>query len=107
MKIRQGFVSNSSSSSFVCNTNLSIDEVKEKLKSLLEFYNEFCKEDLEFDKIFGFIGLSQDKCEDSDYYTDEIGKDKFVICSKNDNSIPYELWDFIEKKFDAFRVHHG
>ena len=111
MKIRQGFVSNSSSSSFVCSTGLSIGQVKEKLKMLLEFYNEFNNQSYEFKDVFGFIGKSQNRYkndkESSDWYTDEVGKGKLVICSNGSNSIPYDIWEFIESKFEAYRVHHG
>ncbi len=41
MKIRSGFVSNSSSSSFIVNTEHSIEEVKNLLTILLDFYKQW------------------------------------------------------------------
>lgn len=112
MKVRNGFVSNSSSSSFICGDNdLSVEKVKEKLKILLDFYNTFYDRQEKFKNVFGYIGLSESYHDDDDYdtswYISEIGKDKFVICSNGDNSIPYDIWEFIEQGFDAHRVHHG
>ena len=45
MKIRTGFVSNSSSSSFVCkNDKLTVEMVKQKMKNMVRFYNDFFKD---------------------------------------------------------------
>jgi hypothetical protein len=111
MKKRIGFVSNSSSSSFICHTDMSLEDVNDKLVILLDFYNEFNDTNLSFDEVF---------CEpfvaSKEYASDEWGKTysaiaesegKIVIEGSCDNSIPWTLFDFIEDKFEAIRCHLG
>ena len=40
MKLRKGFVSNSSSSSFICDTKMPLEEVEKTLREFVEFYNK-------------------------------------------------------------------
>lgn len=112
MKVRSGFVSNSSSSSFVCNTTMTIKDVEKTLHQLLDFYNEFFNENLKFDEVFKkpfyptkeFVKHMNEEWGHL-YY--DYSEDKMVIESTDDNSIPYALFDLIEKKFDACRNHLG
>jgi len=111
MKIRRGYVSNSSSSSFVCSTKMSVDEVREKLEKMVEFLNEFDDENLTFDEIFRdpFIA-DEEYCggEWADHYpTIKNSKGKIIIESAWNSSIPYEMFEFIENKFEAIRCHLG
>ena len=89
MKIRNGFVSNSSSSSFVCNTGLHAGEVEFKLGRMLDMYNELFETNLLFDEIFAV------------YQTGHA----VTIRSVYDNSIPFELFDLIKCLFDATYCH--
>jgi hypothetical protein len=119
MKIRNGFVSNSSSSSFICDTKLTNEEIKIELKKLFSFCREFFKEDLyiqeslslPFDEIVGEIGkVKKNYLKDwQDYHGDIIKANigKAYIESASDNSIPSVLCDLIERKFDAVRLHLG
>ena len=108
MKIRSGFVSNSSSSSFVVNKTVTIDpsQVKELLTKLLTFYTEWTGERLSFEEVFDdpFVATKE--------YVDEFNRDRqgcdhinnpgnVIINSASDNSIPYELYDLIQNKFQA------
>lgn len=60
MKLRLGFVSNSSSSCFICNYYgdtkilglVTVKMVKEKLETLLGGYNKLYESHLEFDQVF-------------------------------------------------------
>lgn len=109
MKIRSGFVSNSSSSSFVLDTKLSLEEITVKLHMLLDFYNDFFDQELEFDEVFRkpFIAnkVYSTQMKESWGYTCEVGKK--VIESAWDNSIPYALFEMIREKFDGYRNHLG
>lgn len=124
MKIRNGFVSNSSSSCFVCNPmggisdyakdykNYTVEEAKEILRKMLGFYNEILGEDLEFDKVFGDIKIAEEEDikflkEWDEHWVRERVEGKLLICSSCDNTIPYELFEFISTKFHAWREHLG
>ncbi len=112
MKIRDGFVSNSSSSSFVCKITMGIEEIKEKLVAILDFHNSMYNTDLQFDDVFDepFLCDNEHKEYIKDCWRDcdsvpEIGQP--IINSASDNSIPYEFFDMIERIFNASRVHLG
>jgi len=111
MKKRMGFVSNSSSSSFICDTKMSSEEAKDKLVILLDFYNEFNDEDLCFESVFDepFIATKEYAESGLAKYHSGIAtaEGKLVIESATDNSIPYSLFDMIESKFNATRCHLG
>ena len=124
MKIRNGFVSNSSSSCFVCNPmggikdyandnkEYTVEEAREILQKMLDFYNEMMEKNLAFDDVFGEIKIGDD--EDVEFLTDwdkswteERVRGKLLITSACDNTIPYELFEFISTKFHAWREHLG
>jgi hypothetical protein len=128
---------NSSSEMFVCDTKLSIAKVKECLGALLKAYMVAQDLDhMDFDSVFGSVQLATEEdrgtAEEWEGYRGEqdeqfkndpvlrtalsigqprsripvVGKD-IVIRSEGDNSIPYELFDFIENIFNAGRYHLG
>jgi hypothetical protein len=123
MKIRSGFVSNSSSSSFICDTKFSIAHVKEKLEKIWDMYKELYedsedeyrrrKAEEKFEDIFGDVGrVTNDYLRDSGWrkhYKEELkGQNgNIYIESVCDNSIPYELYDIIVTLFNAERLHLG
>jgi hypothetical protein len=111
MKKRTGFVSNSSSSSFICHTDMSLDEVNDKLVILLDFYNEFDERTLSFDDVFSEPFIASKEYASSDWakhYPEMADSEgKIVIEGACDNSIPWTLFDFIEDKFEATRCHLG
>ena len=83
MKCRCGLVSNSSSSSFICDTKYSVDEVKEKISALMRI-------------------MDMEENIDSICYVSKAG-DKVEVVSVRDNSIPYIIQEFIEEFFHASR----
>lgn len=93
MKIRTGFVSNSSSSSFLCETNMSLKEVKEMLQKLVNIHNEYIndREEKPFDKIF-----SEPKT---------LSDGRILIETCYDNSIPFWISEFLEMKFHVNPIH--
>lgn len=129
MKIRTGFVSNSSSSSFICNAfdyegyepkELTVEIVISKLKTMIEMYNKMEDTNLSYEDAIGSVGLGDEEIAsylkgygqhgysigDRDWTLDDI-KNKIVIMSAGDNAIPYELFELIKSSFDAERVHLG
>jgi len=124
MKIRNGFVSNSSSSCFVCNPmggikswadgykNYTVEEAREILQKMLDFYNHMCDKEETFNEVFGEIKLGDDEdvrflLDWDENWTEERVRGKLLITSACDNTIPYELFEFISTKFNAWRVHLG
>jgi hypothetical protein len=112
MKVRSDFVTNSSSSCFICNTSKTPNEVKEVLEKMLEIYNFSCERNLQFHDVFDDPYYYEKNMipKDNTYAwgyecKDNIGK--VLIMSAGDNSIPYALWELIEEAFDAYREHLG
>ncbi len=114
MKIRKGFVSNSSSSCFICgawgNCKYSIEEITSILQKMLDFYNELEEQELSFDSVFETPKMATDEDIDNldgwDVKKNRI-EENILIYSSDDNSIPYLLFGMIEQKFNAERIHLG
>lgn len=132
-------ITNSSSELFVCNTDKTIEAVKEVLQVMLDTYNEVVDSSLSFDNCFGEVGYVKDLPGLVETYVDyktpwnclydwgtieyqkwqaqqrvqllERLPDDFsnhvMICSRSDNTIPYELFRLIETAFNAERTHLG
>ena len=114
MKIRKGFVSNSSSSCFICglwgDNEYSIKEMIPILQKMLDFYNDLEEESLSFDDVFKLpeIATTEDFELLKNWDVDKKKvKGKILIYGKEDNSIPYMLHSIIETKFSADRIHLG
>jgi len=119
MKIRQGFVSNSSSSSFICDyyrneAKYTVEETKEILQKILDFYNDIEEQNLSFEKVFEepYIGSQKDmdgldSFFGTEYSSHERANGRVIINSTEDNSIPYLIRGIIEAKFNAEYFHLG
>ena len=109
MKTRNGFVSNSSSECFICNTNMSVEKTEEMLKRTLYLYNYIFDSNYAFDAVFEVPRKSTKEDRDllNSYEYNGETKNKMLIYSVEDNSIPYELFEIIESKFGANRIHLG
>jgi coenzyme F420-reducing hydrogenase alpha subunit len=116
-------LSNSSSESFIVgygykeDTNVfTLSEVVTKMKLLSDFYQKFYDKNWEkyanFDENDYKIFIADDAYEKElikDWEYGEPGKitGKIVIESVGDNSIPGELFDLMEYRFNAQRFHLG
>jgi hypothetical protein len=109
MKLRLGFVSNSSSSCFICSTDKTEEEVLHLLNKMIELYNEASGESYTFDDVFLQPKMGSKKLDDEleDYADEADTTGKLIIESRSDNTIPSELFDLIEMAFNATRIHLG
>ena len=116
MKIRYGFVSNSSSEAFLCQASFSLEETKTILQKMLNLHNEIFKENEKdkFEDVFqepkfvtmeDLILLDDFSGKGGHPSDDEIGK--LIIYSEKDNTIPFTLFEIIEYKFEVERWHLG
>ena len=132
-KIRQGFVSNSSSTSFYIDAKkYNKHDVEYVIEKLIEVCNRVEKENktiTDMCEVYESSNLEyvwEQIIEDNyDYYkmsdkNKEIykkgmlqefketwPKEVIVVDSVNDNSIDYSIQEFLENKFDAIRKHWG
>jgi hypothetical protein len=113
MKIRSGFVSNSSSSSFICSTKMNLDQVRNKLNIMVEMYNRLFDAQETFDSMFedpyviSRINIEGYKKTISYFGGGRVAIGDTIINSTDDNSIPWMLHTAIEDLFHANRIHLG
>ena len=117
MKIRTGFISNSSTSCFICDTPLTVRQVEKKLKQMVEAYYEIDPEDFMegyggYRSVIGDIHRATEEDArllrgwDSGMSFKKI-KGKIIVMGANDNSVPWGLIPSIEKVLNAERWHLG
>lgn len=106
MKNRLGYVSNSSSSSFIVCDDRPIEEVESFMKKLVEFYGEsiFTEDDYYVQLIDSEFA---ENYRSSKWTEEPIVAGRVMVRSSSDNSIPSELFEILETKLNAFRIHHG
>lgn len=117
MKIRNGFVSNSSSSSFIINTqseyynDLSIEDVTDIMDKLLEVVKIY--KDIQ-DNVYTIELLPNNskiikKRKEYGYedHIEVIDNQIIYIESTDDNSIPYFIQQFLEDELNATRLYWG
>lgn len=120
MKIRYGFVSNSSSGSFIFPKSMTCDDIDQKLSMLIEFANKIEQTDkYTFESIFGcsfpmdevYIRTISNELPESE----EIGKkglvEKYnglcVVTTSGDNSVPFWIHNLLCDKLGALYIHRG
>jgi len=112
MKIRMGFVSNSSSEAFICRSGHSVKETKTILQEILVFYNKMFGTNYTFYETFEEpVVATKNNIDDlKENWSMTITPEDYtsvIIYSATDNSIPYSLFEIIEEKFEAKRLHLG
>ena len=136
MKIRKGFISNSSSTSFVIDyyvekkDRTSLKEVKETVDRIIKAYNIIYKTKLQKKRTFTIGKITDEIIKaridfEREYAYDDKGewgpqpiskdrkkaienqKGKIIINSVEDNSIPYLMQEMIENVLNADKWHWG
>lgn len=98
MKIRDGFVSNSSCSSFLVKDNRSEREVKEIMGKIVDAWNTVSENEQKcYDHDWEVVTLSAEDVKDiKDYYGVDCHENQIMIKSASDNSIPYGIVSLLE-----------
>lgn len=105
MKIRKGFVSNSSSSSFIINSNnFNIEEVKEIMEGIK---SEMISEDSDTWFEYDVRIITPEIYKYDDWYMDSSDIGNIEVSSRDDNSIPGDAFDIIMETFDCGRRYLG
>jgi len=117
MKQRSGFVSNSSSSSFVCYDKTvdvaTAEKFMTELVKLSEMLSKVTNDEyLKFTKDAYYIKVMDTETErslveDWDYGNAAGNIGHTMICSTDDNSIPYPYFQLIESGLQMTRFHLG
>jgi hypothetical protein len=104
MKFRTGFVSNSSSSSFICGEGITKEQAIEFMQKIIsaneenDFWGKFSEDD------YYIIELDKHTAKDfNGTFKNFVGR--VLIMSTDDNSIPSDIHDLIERKLGAERFH--
>lgn len=122
MKIRQDFVTNSSSSCFVIETGEDMVKVKKALQRILKGYAMMLDTDvLSYDSVFQepYIytrEMYKDNVADAKRYKSQdlfwqyqaeenIGK--VIVMSASDNTVPWDICEIIQSRFKTGREHLG
>jgi hypothetical protein len=101
----------------VCNCcgngkDYTVEEAKEILQKMIDFSNDMFGNNDTLEDVFDEPKIADlndvDFLKDwDDRWTEENVMGKLLIFSASDNTIPYELFNLIESKFDAWREHLG
>ena len=95
----------SSTELFVCDDDRSIVMVTEILEDMLSTYNKAMNSELTFEDVFKPVRIGTSADDDDPYYGVRGAEGNIIIKGIYDNSIPYALWELIERAFDATRYH--
>lgn len=107
MKVKLDFVTNSSSSCFIINSS-DEEYVKGKLEEIVKFYSSVCDTSCDYGGVFAEPLLS-DGVEDwlDGYRHDYDSKDKVIVYSAYENSVPYIIAQILEECLQAEIYHLG
>jgi len=108
-------ITNSSTELFIANTNKEIDVIKEILQKMLDIINCSNDDHNRVDEMFNIYEVNEKNVdnllETTDSYESELTRKELIgrtiIEGTKDNGIPYEIFELIEKVFNAERIHLG
>jgi hypothetical protein len=110
MKIRKGFISNSSTSSFICGKDITIEQATKIMKKVVEASSildlEFFEKDYTIFKADDIYGSGWDEWYGSEIKM-AVSEKRIIVEGVSDNVIPYELFDSMEYFLNAKRLHFG
>lgn len=110
MKIRSGFVSNSSSSSFILQQDYDYEYVSKLVETLREQFNSLYKENFtqEDYMIFPVTKEYIEKLKNLNVlrFVRSCTKGRLVISSTCDNSIPYQFIDILKCHLNCDVLEH-
>jgi len=98
---------------FICDTDKTVEFVREVLQSYLNAINTMFDENdpwyySNIDQICNiYYGSTKDALDGwADYYSSDLDN-ALIIEGTSDNSIPYEMWEFINETFNGNNYHLG
>lgn len=105
-------ITNSSTELFVCDTDKSVEVVKQILQDKLDSWNRNEGHNRSFDDVFcePYIYTKEMYESRSEWAWDWENPDsigKMIIESNGDNAIPYDMWDDINYIFNGCNYHLG
>jgi hypothetical protein len=107
-------ITNSSSELFICNTDKTIEMVREIMDELVEVYKKATGDQRDVSEMLFVTDCNDPIIKDHmrqwrDYYPDMNSRNgkKIAIKSVYDNTMPVCLFEFIEEVFNAKRYHLG
>ena len=102
MKIRNGFVSNSSSSSFIIQKKFLSEHQIEQIYNHIEEWNKFCDENVKFDDEYEITKCEFYKADDSDRWDITCEGDNISGFTFMDN---FSMYEFLERVVNVTRNH--
>ena len=104
MKIRNGFVSNSSSSSFIVGEEFTLEQTKEIMKKIEDSLESI---DIHLKDTYKIIEKTKEDYKDWSDYNYIPDRKMIVVENLESNGIPYESFNIIDSKLEATRIHLG
>jgi len=110
MRSRIGFISNSSTSSFICPSDVSVEKATEIMKKICKvaemFDLELCENDYAVFTADDTYGMGWDEWYKSEI-EQAVKEGRTIVEEITSNAFPWSLLDLIESALWARRLHFG